>query len=419
MSEAKPFSISRQEVWEAYKRVKANQGAAGVDDESIAEFEKGLKKNLYKLWNRMSSGSYFPPPVRTVKIPKANGGQRKLGIPTVSDRIAQMVAKRRLEPEVDPLFHPNSYGYRPGKSALEAVGQARQRCWSHDWVIDLDIKGFFDNIDHELLMRAVKRHAKDKWIVLYIERWLKVPEQDEEGRLIARAKGTPQGGVVSPLLANLFLHYALDRWLARQYPQAPFERYADDAIVHCKTEGEAQEVRAALTARLAECGLELHPEKTKVVYCKDDSRRRSYPNEKFDFLGYTFQPRRSKNRKDKYFINFSPAVSDNAVKAMREAIRSWKLPRRSDKALEELSRMFNPLVRGWLQYYGRYYRSALYVPMRQLDRALARWASRKYKKLRGHLRRATHWIARISRREPSVFAHWQMGVRRGPMAGAV
>jgi RNA-directed DNA polymerase len=419
MSEAKPFSISRQEVWEAYKRVKANQGAAGVDDESIAEFEKGLKKNLYKLWNRMSSGSYFPPPVRTVKIPKANGGQRKLGIPTVSDRIAQMVAKRRLEPEVDPLFHPNSYGYRPGKSALEAVGQARQRCWSHDWVIDLDIKGFFDNIDHELLMRAVKRHAKDKWIVLYIERWLKVPEQDEEGRLIAREKGTPQGGVVSPLLANLFLHYALDRWLARQYPQAPFERYADDAIVHCKTEGEAQEVRAALTARLAECGLELHPEKTKVVYCKDDSRRRSYPNEKFDFLGYTFQPRRSKNRKDKYFINFSPAVSDNAVKAMREAIRSWKLPRRSDKALEELSRMFNPIVRGWLQYYGRYYRSALYVPMRQLDRALARWASRKYKKLRGHLRRATHWIARISRREPSVFAHWQMGVRRGPMAGAV
>jgi RNA-directed DNA polymerase len=419
MSEAKPFSISRQEVWEAYKRVKANQGAAGVDDESIAEFEKGLKKNLYKLWNRMSSGSYFPPPVRTVKIPKANGGQRKLGIPTVSDRIAQMVAKRRLEPEVDPLFHPNSYGYRPGKSALEAVGQARQRCWSHDWVIDLDIKGFFDNIDHELLMRAVKRHAKDNWIVLYIERWLKVPEQDEEGRLSAREKGTPQGGVVSPLLANLFLHYALDRWLARQYPQAPFERYADDAIVHCKTEGEAQEVRAALTTRLAECGLELHPEKTKVVYCKDDSRRRSYPNEKFDFLGYTFQPRRSKNRKDKYFINFSPAVSDKAVKAMREAIRSWKLPGRSDKALEELSRMFNPLVRGWLQYYGRYYRSALYVPMRQLDRALARWASRKYKKLRGHLRRATHWIARISRREPSLFAHWQMGVRRGPMAGAV
>jgi RNA-directed DNA polymerase len=419
MSEAKPFSISRQEVWEAYKRVKVNHGAAGVDGESIAEFEKGLKKNLYKLWNRLSSGSYFPPPVRTVKIPKADGGQRKLGIPTVSDRIAQMVVKSRLEPEVDPLFHPNSYGYRPGKSALEAVGQARQRCWSHNWVIDLDIKGFFDNIDHELLMRAVKRHAKDRWIVLYIERWLKVPEQDEEGRLIARAKGTPQGGVVSPLLANLFLHYALDRWLAQHYPQVPFERYADDAIVHCKTEGEAQELRAALTARLAACGLELHPQKTKVVYCKDDSRRRTYPNEKFDFLGYTFRPRRSKTRQGKYFINFSPAVSDKAVKAMREAIRGWKLPQRSDKALEDLSRMFNPIVRGWLQYYGRFYRSALYVPMRQLDRALARWASRKYKKLRGHLRRATHWIARISRREPSLFAHWQMGVRRGPMAGAV
>ena len=226
-------------------------------------------------------------------------------------------------------------------------------------------------------------------------------------------------GVVSPLLANLFLHYALDRWLAQHCPQVPFERYADDAIVHCKTEGEAQEVRAALTARLAACGLELHPQKTKVVYCKDDSRRRTYPNEKFDFLGYTFRPRRSKTRQGKYFINFSPAVSDKAVKAMRETIRSWKLPQRSDKALEDLSRMFNPIVRGWLQYYGRFYRSALYVPMRQLDRALARWASRKYKKLRGHLRRATHWIARISRREPSLFAHWQMGVRRGPMAGAV
>ena len=419
MDKAKPFCISKQEVWEAYKRVKANKGAAGVDEQSIASFEKGLKRNLYKIWNRMSSGSYFPPPVRTVKIPKANGGERKLGIPTVSDRIAQMVVKSRLEPEVDPLFHPDSYGYRPGKSALDAVGQARQRCWRHDWIVDLDIKGFFDNIDQNLLMRAVKKHAKEKWVVLYIERWLQAPIQEEDGQLIQRGRGTPQGGVASPLLANLFLHYAFDRWIAATYPHVRFERYADDAIVHCRTEVEAQQVRAAIAARFEECRLELHPEKTKIVYCKDDDRRRTYPNEKFDFLGYTFRPRRSKNRKGKHFINFSPAVSDNAVKAIRAEIRSWNLPRRSDKSIEDLSRMFNPIVRGWLQYYGRYYRSALYPPMQQLDRALARWAYRKYKKLRGHLRRATHWIARMSRRDSRLFAHWQMGVRRGSMVGAV
>jgi RNA-directed DNA polymerase len=419
MSEAKPFCISKREVWEAYQRVKANKGAAGVDGQSLEDFEKKLKDNLYKLWNRLSSGSYFPPPVRTVKIPKADGGERKLGIPTVSDRIAQMVVKSRLEPAVDPLFHPDSYGYRPGKSALDAVGQARQRCWRNDWVIDLDIKGFFDNIDHELLMRAVRKHAKDKWVVLYIERWLKAPVQEEDGLVVPREKGTPQGGVISPLLANLFLHYAFDEWMRRSYPHLPFERYADDAIVHCRTESEAEDVRAAIAARLRECRLELHPEKTKVVYCKDEDRRGNYPNEKFDFLGYTFQPRRSKNRYGKYFINFSPAVSDKAGKNIRAEIRSWKLHLRSDKAIEDLSRMFNPIIRGWLQYYGRYYRSALYPLMRQLDRSLARWAYRKYKKLRGHLRRATHWIARISRRDSKLFAHWQMGVRRGSLVGAV
>lgn len=419
MSEAKPFSISKQEVWEAYQKVKANQGAAGVDGQSITAFETRVKDNLYRIWNRMSSGSYFPPPVRTVTIPKANGGERMLGIPTVSDRIAQMVVKSRLEPVVDPLFHPDSYGYRPGKSALEAVGQTRQRCWKLDWVIDLDIKGFFDNIDHDLLMRAVTKHAKEKWVVLYIERWLKAPAQAEDGHVTARGKGTPQGGVVSPLLANLFLHYAFDRWMQRTYPHLLFERYADDAIVHCRTEAEAQEVRRAIAVRMQECRLELHPEKTKVVYCKDDDRRGTYPNEKFDFLGYTFRPRRSKNRKGKFFINFSPAVADKAGKEIRAEIRSWQLHLRSDKSIEDLSRMFNPKVRGWLQYYGRYYRSALYPMMRQLDRSLARWAYRKYKKLRGHKRRAAHWIARISRRDPGLFAHWQMGVRRGSTAGAV
>jgi RNA-directed DNA polymerase len=420
MSEAKPYRISKHEVWKAYEKVKANKGAAGVDEQSIKDFDKKVKGNLYKIWNRMSSGSYFPPPVLAVEIDKDGGGKRKLGIPTVSDRIAQMVVKSRLEPEVDPLFVPDSYGYRPRKSALEAVGQARQRCWEYDWVIDLDIRGYFDNIDHELMDRAVRKHAKDEWAVLYIERWLQAPSQEKDGQLVERGKGTPQGGVVSPLLANLFLHYAFDLWMRRKYPHLPFERYADDVIVHCRTEAQAQEVRAAIALRMQECRLELHPEKTKIVYCKDDDRRRTYAQEKFTFLGYTFRPRRSKNSKTgKFFINFSPAIAEKASKAIRDEIRRWKLPKRSDKSLDDLSRMFNPKIRGWFQYYGRYYRSALYPLVLHLNRLLALWAKRKYKKLRGHFRRARHWIARISRRDPRLFAHWQMGARRGSTAGAV
>jgi len=415
VNKAKPFEISKWVVWKAFQKVKANQGAAGVDTESIADFEKELKNNLYKVWNRMSSGSYFPPPVRTVAIPKAGGGQRMLGIPTVSDRIAQMVVKMHLEPLVEPCFHPDSSGYRPGKSAIEAVGVTRERCWRYDWVLDLDIKGFFDNLDHDLLMRAVRKHTDCSWMLLYIERWLTAPAQLADGTLVPRQKGTPQGGVISPLLANLFLHYAFDEWMRRTYPQNPFARYADDVVVHCQTESEVGALRKAIAGRLAQCKLELHPEKTKEVYCKDDGRRGHYPNEKFDFLGFTFRPRRSKNCWGKFFIGFSPAVSDKAAKTMRRTMRSWRLHLRSDRALDDLSRMFNPVLRGWINYYGSYYKSALYPIMRQLNRALTRWAMRKFKKLRGHQRQATHWLGRIARRESNLFAHWRLGVR--PAAG--
>ena len=408
MSEAKPFSISKRLVWEAYKRVKANDGAAGVDGQTIEEFGKDLANNLFKLWNRMSSGSYFPQPVRRVEIPKSDGGKRPLGIPTVADRIGQAVVKQILEPELERHFHPDSYGYRPEKAAKEAVGVARQRCWRNDWVLDLDIRGFFDAIDHELLLRAVRKHIDCKWVVLYIERWLKAPVQMADGTLCNREKGTPQGGVISPLLANLFRHYAFDVWMRKNCPQIPFERFADDVVCHCTSEAQANGLKVLIEERFAECRLELHPQKTKIVYCKDDDRRGSYTHEQFDFLGYTFRPRRSKNRNGEYFVNFSPAVSNKATKSLRETMREWRLHLRSDKSLEDLAGMFNPVLRGWINYFKSYYKSAMYPTMQHLDRILARWAMRKYKKLRGHKRRAQQWITRIARKEPKLFAHWQL-----------
>jgi RNA-directed DNA polymerase len=415
MEQTKPFAISKRVVWEAYKRVKANQGVAGIDDESIAAFEEHLKDNLYKIWNRMSSGSYFPPPVKAVEIPKKSGGKRILGIPTVADRIAQMVVKLYLEPLVEPYFHQDSYGYRPGKSALDAVAVTRRRCWRYDWVLEFDIKGLFDNIDHELLLRAVKAHTDCKWLLLYIERWLQAPFQTEEGRVIERNSGTPQGGVISPLLANLFLHYVFDKWMERNCPQNPWARYADDGVVHCRTRVEAEELLQQLHERFRECGLELHPDKTLIVYCKDDDRRGEYPETKFDFLGYTFRPRRSKNRYGKFFINFTPGVSRQARKAMRRTIRHWRLHLKPNKQLEDISRMFNPVLRGWINYYGRFYKSALYPVLRHVNRALIHWARRKYKRLNRHRRRAEHWLGKIARRDPRLFAHWQMGIL--PTAG--
>jgi len=415
MSKTKPFSITKEVVWEAYKKVRSNKGSAGVDDVSIEEFDKDLKNNLYKIWNRMSSGSYFPPPVKLVEIGKRDGGVRPLGIPTVGDRVAQMAVKIMLEPSIEPHFHPDSYGYRPGKSALDAVGKARERCWRYNWVLDLDIKGFFDNLRHDLLMRALQKHTDNKWVLLYIGRWLKAPMQLSNGALVDRDKGTPQGGVISPLLANLYLHYCLDEWMRRNYPKNPFERYADDSVVHCKTEKEAQELRDALEKRFSECGLELHPGKTKIVYCKVDDRRENYPVTKFDFLGYTYRSRRSKNRWGKYFVNFLPAVSNRAKKEMRQVLRSWKIHLRSDKSLVDISRMINPMIRGWINYYGKYYRSELYCVFQHLNRTLARWATRKYKRLRGHKRRAMFWLGKIASREPMLFCHWKWGIK--PAAG--
>ncbi len=368
MDRAKPYAIPKREVWEAYKRVRANQGAAGVDGQTIADFEADLANNLYKLWNRLTSGSYFPPPVRRVDIPKSDGKTRPLGIPTVADRIAQMVVKRHLEPMVEPKFHPDSYGYRPGKSALDAIGVARQRCWRYEWVLDLDIKAFFDSIEPELLMRAVRKHTDCPWVLLYIDRWLKAPVQMPDGSLVGRERGTPQGGVISPLLANLFLHYAFDMWMGRNFPDIPFERYADDAICHCRTEGQAVALRAALGARFADCGLTLHPDKTEIVNCRDESRGDTHPIIKFDFLGYTFRPRLVNKRAGGMGVSFSPAASPTALKAIRGTIRSWSMHLRSDRALDDLARMFNSSIRGWVNYYGRFCPSALYPTLWNIER---------------------------------------------------
>lgn len=408
MDKAKPFGIPKRAVWEAYKRVKENHGAAGVDGQSIADFEENLSGNLFKIWNRMCSGSYQPPPVLRVEIPKASGaGVRPLGIPTVADRIAQTVAKAYLEPILEAVFDEDSYGYRPRRSATDAIAMARSRCWRYDWVLEFDIRAFFDNLDHDLLLRAVRRHTDCNWLLLYVKRWLTAPVQLAGGSQVARDKGTPQGGVISPLLSNLFLHYVFDRWMRKQFPAIPFERYADDAICHCQTQVQAQQLLASLEQRFAQCHLALHPLKTRVVYCKDDDRRGHYPDHSFDFLGFTFRPRRSKNRWGKSFINFSPAVSNHAAKAMRNKMRSWGLHNRSDKSLDDLARMFNPVIRGWMNYFAKFYKSAMYPTLRHLDRYLIRWATRKYKKLYRHRRRATHWLARIAQSRPGLFAHWR------------
>jgi RNA-directed DNA polymerase len=407
---AKPFTIPKRLVHDAWKAVKANAGSAGVDQETIDEFESDLKNNLHRIWNRMSSGSYFPAPVKAVAIPKKNGGERILGVPTVADRVAQMVVKLVLEPALEPIFLPDSYGYRPEKSALDAIGATRTRCWRYDWVLEFDIKGLFDNISHTLLLRALEKHTECKWVKLYIRRWLTAPLQRADGTLVDRTKGTPQGGVISPVLANLFLHYAFDVWMTRTFRGVPWCRYADDGLVHCRTEAQALAIKAALQARLAECGLELHPEKTQIVYCKDANRKGKYPNTKFDFLGYTFRGRGARERKtDLLFLSFSPAVSAKALKAMRQETRRQNFRNRSDLSLADISRLYNPVLRGWVGYFGRYYPSALAPTFRHFNKVLVAWAMRKYKRLARHKERASLFVQHIAKREPHLFVHWQGG----------
>jgi RNA-directed DNA polymerase len=405
----KSFVISKKSVWLAYQRVKANRGACGIDQVSLKAFEENLQANLYKIWNRMSSGCYFPPAVRRVDIPKANGETRPLGIPTVGDRIAQMVVKMDLEPKLEPIFHAWSYGYRPGRSALEAVGAARRNCWKRSWVLDLDIKGFFDSIDHKLLLKAVRKHTDCRWHVLYIERWLKASVMHADGSIEERFRGTPQGGVISPLLANLFLHYAFDVWMQRDWASIWFERYADDAICHCETEQQAQMLRESLQERFLACGLTLHPTKTQIVYCKDDRRQKAYANTRFVFLGFEFRGRTAVDRQGVRFIGFNPAISPVKIQKIRDRIRDMVGTQQRGWSLSQLAKRLNPQIRGWWNYYGKFFRSVFKKRVgRFLDTRIFHWARRKYKRIKGSWRKGWLWLKRLRRRQPHLFAHWSV-----------
>ena len=405
-SSAKPFEISKWEVWQAYEKVKANKGAPGVDDVDLAAFETDLKNNLYRIWNRMSSGSYFPPPVRAVEIPKPHGGgTRVLGVPTIADRIAQTVVAGRLEEKVEPIFHPDSYGYRRGRSPLDAVETCRARCWKYDWVIDLDVAKFFDSVSWDLVVKAVAAHTDLPWVLLYVKRWLAAPMQQPDGTLQPRDRGTPQGSAVSPVLANLFLHYAFDAWMARNFPGVPFERFADDAVVHCVSKRQARQVLAALQNRMVEVGLRLHPDKTRVVYCQDDNRRGSAEHTSFTFLGYTFRARGARNRNGVVFTSFLPAVSKDALTKMGQVVRRWRLHRRTDLNFADLARMINPIVRGWMNYYGAFYPSALSTLLARINTYLMRWVRKKYKRLRPARKARARW-AYVTTTYPRYFAHW-------------
>lgn len=395
-------------VLEAYQKVRSNKGSAGVDKVSMEEFNANRSKHLYKLWNRMTSGSYFPPPVKEVEIPKKDGTVRKLGVPTISDRVGQMVIKMFIEPRLEEVFSPNSYGYRPGKNAHQALAKVRESCWKHDWVIDLDIKGFFDNIDHNKLMLAVEKHVSESWVKLYIKRWLEAPVFTVSGETIQKqGKGTPQGGVISPLLANLFLHYAFDKWLENTDKSVEYSRYADDVIIHCKSKAHAEQMLQSLHQRMKTVGLELHPLKTKIVYCRDHRRKGKHPKVKFDFLGYSFQPRTAfSKKKGKLFLGYDCAISISSRKRIADKLKALNVNKLSFKSIVGVAQYLNPLIRGWIQYYGKYRMYELKKVFRLLSTRLVWWARKRYKRYKTSIRKAYKWLATVREQFPTLFYHW-------------
>jgi RNA-directed DNA polymerase len=408
MVSGKSHDIPKRLIWAAWLKVKSNGGAAGADGVTIEQFEERLKDNLFRLWNRMASGSYFPGPVRAVEIPK-KGGTRVLGIPNVIDRVAQTAAALVLEPSVERVFHNDSYGYRPGRSPVDAVRVCRQRCLQKDWVVDLDVKAFFDSVPWDLMLKAVARHTTQRWVMLYVERWLKAQMLMPDGTLADRTKGTPQGGPISPMIANIFLHYGFDLWMTREFPSVQFERFADDVVVHCVTERQARTVREAIGRRLVDVGLLLHPDKTRIVYCKDYKRHLGHDQVTFTFCGYQFRPRKAYDKvRKRSFTGFLPAVAPGKLTDISRKVASMRLHRRTNTTLEVLAQEVNPVLRGWLNYFTEFYPSAVTPIGRRMDRHLMRWARKKYKRLERSDRRAKAWLQGVRRRAPDLFAHWSL-----------
>jgi RNA-directed DNA polymerase len=410
MGATKPFHIPKQLVVEAWKRVRANSGTFGIDKQSITEFEINLKNNLYIIWNRMSSGCYFPPEVRAVDIPKKSGGVRALGIPTVSDRIAQMIAKLFVEDDFEKIFLEDSYAYRKRKSAHDAIKVTQERCWKNDWVVEFDIKGLFDNISHALLLKAVRKHVSTNWVILYIERWLKAGMINSNGDKIVREKGTPQGGVISPLLANLFLHYAFDSWMKREFSSLSWCRYADDGLIHCSSLEQSKYVMDKLSKRFEECSLALHKEKTHIIYCKDSNRKEKYFKNDFDFLGFKFRRREAYNAKTKSkFLSFLPAISSNSLKKIKEVVKyEIGLQRKIFCNLIDIAHLLNPKIRGWINYYSKFYPTALSELYRYINDRICRWAKKKFKSLRKQIKASFKWLKAIYSRNHRLFEHWKV-----------
>ena len=399
--ETKSQPINRLMVWQAYKRVKANKGSAGIDEMRWDDLDKDLSHQLFRLWNRMTSGSYFPPAVKEVEIDKKDGGKRKLGIPTILDRIAQQVVKAYLEPLVDPHFHKNSFGYRSNKNPHQAIESAFHNSNRNDWVIDLDIKGFFDNINHELLMKGVKYLCKEKWVLLYVERWLKAGVMQKDGTITDRISGTPQGGVISPLLANIYLHIAFDKWMEKEYSSIPFERYADDIVIHCKTEKQAQYLKHEVTKRLETCKLTVHQTKTKVINLRGKSELKY--TRKYDFLGYTFQPTWVKTKVG-YRVMIAPRMSQVSMNNVTEKIQRLHI-HRWRKPIEEIATQLKPILRGVINYYCRFYQWKTTKLWWSLNVRLIKWV--EWEKRLNKLD-AVRWLKVKYKEKPYLFPHWAL-----------
>ncbi len=407
--------IEKRQVWEAFKKVRSNKGASGVDNVSIQEVSTRPMKYLYPVWNRLASGSYFPKPVREVAIPKADGRIRKLGIPTVQDRTAQMVIREELEQIADKRFSKNSFGYRPNKSAHQAIKQCRKNCMKMDWAIDLDIKSFFDEIDHDLMLKALGHFTKERHIHLYVKRWLEASVQKKDGKVYPRSKGTPQGGVISPLLANIFLHVVFDKWIEKHHPEVKFERYADDIIIHCQNFKQAMRTLEAVKARFKQCKLQIKEGKSNIVYCKRNQKK--HPPFKvhyvtFDFLGFTFKPRMVKGYFGNFHLGFTPSISRRNQKRINQILFKLKLHRMVHLRLSDLAGIIADRLRGWIYYYGKVRMSELHYVFRLLNMRLAKWVRNKYRRFRRkHWFFAYKWLQETAKHYPNLFVHWHYGFK--------